>query len=110
MGVEKFEYELRGRKFELLTDHKALEDIRKKPYFNNNRVNRWIERIQDDDFSVQYIKGEFMGDADALSRQYQDENCEGLKEPEKSKQLQGKIKKHVIVKNGKEYWEFDDGT
>ncbi|KAF9762687.1 Pro-Pol polyprotein [Nosema granulosis] len=51
-----------------------------------------------------------MGDADAFNRQYQDENCEGLKEPEKSKQLQGKIKKHVIVKNGKEYWEFDDGT
>ncbi|KAF9762689.1 Retrovirus-related Pol polyprotein from transposon 17.6 [Nosema granulosis] len=28
-GVGKIEYELRGRKFELLTDHKALEKIRK---------------------------------------------------------------------------------
>ena len=39
-GIKKFEYELRGRKFILETDHKALEEIREKPYFENNRVNR----------------------------------------------------------------------
>ena len=38
--IKKFEYELRGRKIILETDHKALEKIREKPYFENNRVNR----------------------------------------------------------------------
>lgn len=31
--IKKFEYEQRGRKFILITDHKALEKIRRKPYF-----------------------------------------------------------------------------
>ena len=53
-GIKKFEYELRGRSFTLETDHKALEEIRTKPYFNNNRINRWIEQIQEFDFNVRY--------------------------------------------------------
>ncbi|KAF9742482.1 Retrovirus-related Pol polyprotein from transposon, partial [Nosema granulosis] len=28
-GIKKFEYELRGRRFRLVTDHKALEEIRR---------------------------------------------------------------------------------
>ena len=39
-GIKKFEYELRGRKFILETDHKALEKFRKKPYFVNNHVDK----------------------------------------------------------------------
>lgn len=31
-GIKKFEYELRGRKFHLMTDHKAQEEIRRKPF------------------------------------------------------------------------------
>lgn len=31
-GVKKFEYELRGRRSKLLTDQKALEEIRRKPF------------------------------------------------------------------------------
>lgn len=67
-GIKKFEYELRGRKFTLETNHKALEEIRKKPYFNNNRINRWVEQIQEFDFVVRYKRGEEMIDADAISR------------------------------------------
>jgi hypothetical protein len=72
-GVKKFEYELRGRRFEIMTDHKSLEEIREKPCFNNNRINRWIEKIQEFDFKIQYVRGENMKDADALSKQYQEE-------------------------------------
>ncbi|KAF9742974.1 Retrovirus-related Pol polyprotein from transposon 17.6, partial [Nosema granulosis] len=57
-GIEKFESDLKGRKFHLMTDHKALAEIRNKPYFNNNRINRWIEQIQEFDFTIEYIKGE----------------------------------------------------
>ena len=39
-GIGKFEYELKGRKFRLVTDHRALKEIREKPYFTNDRVNR----------------------------------------------------------------------
>ncbi|KAI5173419.1 hypothetical protein PAEPH01_1962 [Pancytospora epiphaga] len=56
-GIKKFEYELRGRRFTLVTDHKAFEKIRKKPYFENNQINRWIEKIQEFDFEVIYQKG-----------------------------------------------------
>lgn len=52
-GMKKFEYELRGRRFVLETDHKALEEIRNKPNFSNARINRWIETIQE--FILQYV-------------------------------------------------------
>lgn len=38
-GIKKFDYDLRGRRFKVTTDHKALENIRSKPNFNNNRIN-----------------------------------------------------------------------
>ena len=72
-GVKKFEYELRGRKFILVSDHKALQEIRKKAYFNNSRINRWIELIQEFDFEIQYNKGEELAVPDALSRLYEAE-------------------------------------
>lgn len=40
--VKKFEYEFKGRRFEIMMDNKALEEIRRKPSFNNNRINRMI--------------------------------------------------------------------
>ncbi|KAF9761453.1 Retrovirus-related Pol polyprotein from transposon 17.6 [Nosema granulosis] len=43
-GIKKFESDLRGRKLHLMTDHKALFEIRIKPGFNNNRINRWIKK------------------------------------------------------------------
>ena len=49
-GIQKFNLELRERKLTLETDHKALEQISKKPEFSNNRLNRWIEKIQEYNF------------------------------------------------------------
>lgn len=36
--MKKFEYELRGRKFLLETDRKALLEIRNKPALNNKNA------------------------------------------------------------------------
>jgi RNase H-like domain found in reverse transcriptase/Reverse transcriptase (RNA-dependent DNA polymerase)/Integrase core domain/Integrase zinc binding domain len=102
-GIEKFSYELRGRRFHLETDH-----IRRKPFFKNNRINRWMEKIQEYDFTIKYQKGD--GDAlvipDALSRVYEGQSPKNIKS-EKIKE--GKILKHAIEKNGKTYWKFDSG-
>ncbi|KAF9762434.1 Retrovirus-related Pol polyprotein from transposon 17.6 [Nosema granulosis] len=110
-AVEKFSYELRGRRFELMTDHKALEEIRNKPFFNNNRINRWIERIHEFYFTVLYVKGQDMTDADALSRQFQKEKTgmEIRREKMVLQQKAGKERKHKIVIEGKEYCEFSSG-
>ncbi|KAF9760990.1 Retrovirus-related Pol polyprotein from transposon 17.6 [Nosema granulosis] len=101
-GIKKFESDLRGRKFHLITDHKALAEVRCKPYFENNRINRWIENIQEFDFTIEYVKGELMTDADALSRQFESENntevskVEEIKRKELTdKQKEGKSKKHT---------------
>ncbi|KAI5151978.1 hypothetical protein ENBRE01_2475 [Enteropsectra breve] len=100
-GIKKFEYELRGRRFKLITDHKALEEIRRKAEFNNSRVNRWIEIIQEFDFEVHYNKGEELAAPDALSRLYENERGVKIKE--------GKMTKHRIVDGEKEFWIFDNG-
>ena len=104
-GIKKFEYELRGRRFKLETDHRALEEIRRRPYFENNRINRWIEAIQEYDFTVSYKKGEEMVDPDALSRQF--ENDKKKERGEKIKE--GKRKVHEIERDGKKFWRFDHG-
>ena len=110
-GIMKFAYELRGRKFQLVTDHKALEEIRRKPYFENDRVNRWVEKIQEFDFTVTYNKGEELVAADALSRIHETENNEEKqKTKEKGNQIKrGKWKTHVVKEEGKEFWKFDSG-
>lgn len=109
-AVKKFEYELRGRKFQLVSDHKALEEIRSKAEFNNARVNRWIDQIQEFDFEIKYNKGEELAVPDALSRLYEKETEKEIKRKERGlKMLEGKAKKHVIEENNQKYWQFDSG-
>ncbi|KRH93669.1 krab-a domain-containing protein [Pseudoloma neurophilia] len=105
-ALKKFEYELRGRKFKLETDHKALIEIHKKPQFNNNRINRWIELIQEFDFEIVHIKGEKMGRADQLSRV----NEKDQKKWQKGRRIrEGKEIKHQKEEKGKIYLTFDSG-
>lgn len=33
----------------------------KNPNFQNNRINRWIEKLQEYDFDIKYINDETMG-------------------------------------------------
>lgn len=94
-GIKKFEYELRGRKFVLETDHKALERIKEKIYFDNNRINRWVEKIMEFDFEIRYIKGVNMGKADELSRCMMDKKeIESFKKRKKIKEC--RWKKRVV--------------
>ncbi|KAF9761624.1 Retrovirus-related Pol polyprotein from transposon 17.6 [Nosema granulosis] len=96
-GIKIFESDLRGRKFHLMTNPKALAEIRNKPFFNNNRINRWIEKIQEFDFTIEYVKGEMMTDADALSRQF--ESVEKSEEERiKDKKRKELVKKQIYGK------------
>lgn len=113
-GIEKFSYELKGRRFHIITDHKALEHIRNKPEFSNNRINRMVEAIQDYDFSIEYKKGPELVTADALSRIYEEEtkkaNMKKKEHTEKGKKIvEGRLNKHVIEMDGEQFWRFDSG-
>ncbi len=79
--IKKFEHELWGWKFKLITDHKSLEEIINKPNFDKNRINRWIEKIQEFDFKIEYSKGKLLVVPDALSRVHEegDRKLEELK-------------------------------
>ncbi|ELQ74072.1 hypothetical protein, LTR Retrotransposon, partial [Trachipleistophora hominis] len=85
----------------LITDHKALEVIRNKPEFDNNRPNRWCEAIQQYNFTIEYSKPVNLVEADALSRIH-----EKVKEPtEVNKKTEKRYEtineKHLCTVDGK---------
>ncbi len=109
-GIKKFEYELRGRKFRLVTDHKALEEIRRKPYFSNNRINRWVEKIQEFDFTAEYQKGEELAAPDALSRLYEKDEKKAIVVRTHGDKIKArKWSKHTTDRGDMKFWRFDDG-
>lgn len=65
-----------------------------------------VEKNQQFDFKIEYIKGEEMGLADELSR---GESLCGTTESEHGKKKQRKWDKHVKTIRNKEYWIFDNG-
>lgn len=67
-AMEKVEYYLIGHRFEVITDHKAMEVMQNKLDFGTGRIARWMERFSRFDFGVTYRKGEDMVLPDALSR------------------------------------------
>jgi hypothetical protein len=67
-AMEKLAYYLHGKKFILITDHKAIEQLKTKSVFGSARVYRWFERLERFNFTVEYRKGEEIPVADALSR------------------------------------------
>ena len=106
-GMEKFSYELTGRTFHLITDHKALEEIRRRPVFSNNRINRWIEAIQEYDFTIEYQKGENLVVPDALSRVFEDENKPKKETMIKGRKIaKGRWDKHVIQVDGIDFGDL----
>ncbi|MDD9817374.1 MAG: RNase H-like domain-containing protein [Gammaproteobacteria bacterium] len=66
-AIKHFHIYLYGRKFLLRTDHSALQWLLsfRQP---EGQVARWLERLQQYDFSVEHRAGNRHGNADALSR------------------------------------------
>ena len=66
-GTEHFETYPYGRQFLARTDHSALQWLKnfKSP---KGQVARWLERLSDFDFEVEYRPGQSHGNADGLSR------------------------------------------
>lgn len=67
-AMEKLSYILLGREFDLITDHKAIEEIKKKRDFGSQKIYRWFESLERFQYKVIYKPGEQLIVADALSR------------------------------------------
>ncbi|KAF7698518.1 Retrovirus-related Pol polyprotein from transposon [Cucumispora dikerogammari] len=67
-SIKKFEFLLSGKKFNLITDYKALEQIKNKHNFGTPRIIRWLNRFNNKNFKVIYRESDKMQIPDALSR------------------------------------------
>lgn len=65
--IKKFETYLRGSKFHILTDHKALLFVQNMKLYNS-RVTRWILFLEQFDYTVEHVAGRLNTAADVLSR------------------------------------------
>jgi hypothetical protein len=88
MGMEKFSYFLIGKRFILVTDHKAIEELKRKREFGFSRIQRWFERFEKFDFEIKYRPGLEMNEADALSRSVKNRTKEEEEERKRSKILE----------------------
>ena len=76
-AVENFRNYVYGEKFEVISDHKALETALKSNHGNktySSRLTRWIDRLLLFDMEVFHQPGRTMGLADYLSRHPRDYN------------------------------------
>ena len=72
-GINHFSVYLRGRHFELFTDHKPLETMSK---IHKKTLNRLQQQLWEFDFTINYRKGDLNTAADALSRNVPSESGE----------------------------------
>jgi hypothetical protein len=67
-AMEKLQFYLVGKEFVLITDHKAMEEMKKKLEFGSSRIYRWFNRIERFQFRIRYREGKHLIAVDALSR------------------------------------------
>ena len=70
-GLEYFRYNNYGKKFNLLTDHKALQPLLKRNRAHKQysaRLTRWLDRLSHFDVNVQYTAGKNLPLTNYLSR------------------------------------------
>ena len=78
-GITRFHTYLFGVKFTLVTDHKPLEMIWKKPLKSAPpRLQRLLVKLQGYDFDVEYHPGKDLIISDALSRLPNPSKCEEI--------------------------------
>jgi hypothetical protein len=76
LGSEEVRIWVKGRKFKIEKDHKSLEEMRNNPDFENNRINRWVKKIQKFYLMIEYREGEGRVVIDALIRVFTHEEQE----------------------------------
>ena len=79
-AVGYFRHYLHGRRFTILTDHRALEWLR-KPTVRYGKLTLWALELNDFIFDIQYTPGHLMSAADALSRRVVVGRIEALSVP-----------------------------
>ena len=68
-GINRFHTYMYGRPFRVITDHKPLEKISKKPLLRAPpRLQTMLQKIQGYDFTIEYRQEKTMTLADTLSR------------------------------------------
>ena len=67
-AINFFDHFLYGRKFTVITDHKALVSLLKSKRLNR-RLHGWVLKLLDFNFEILYRPGKENNDADGLSRQ-----------------------------------------
>jgi len=75
----KWEDKLLGRKITVVTDHKALEFFKMQRRLNSRQVH-WMEFLARFDYDIMYVKGETNLVADTLSRYYESNNWDEMKD------------------------------
>ena len=75
-GLKTFRQYLLGRHFIIRTDHAALQWLKKTPSPIGQQA-RWVEQIEEFDYTIQHRPGAQHSNADAMSRRPEPILCEG---------------------------------
>ena len=73
-GCERFNHYVYGRPVDVMSDHKPLVSITKKPLVSSSQtLQRLILRLQRYEVNITYVPGKYMHVADTLSRAHLNE-------------------------------------
>lgn len=107
-AIKKFELYLKGRRFKIITDHKASIWLKDKDDFGNKRIQRWMEALQEFDFVIEYKPGVEMHEVDALSRINYDEDLQEENRKMSETQRNLIVKVHLdVAHRGPEVTEYE---
>ncbi|KRH94579.1 pol polyprotein, partial [Pseudoloma neurophilia] len=92
-AMEKLMFYLIGKRFHLVTDHKAIEMINEKKNFGNARIERWMHRFAEFDFVPIYREETSNIGTDALSR---NASFSEREVKERNKEVNTKFEKEIL--------------
>jgi hypothetical protein len=67
IALKEWRHYLYGQHFTIITDHNSLQHLHSQPHLSSRQV-RWVEFLQQFDYTIQYKPGRTNSVADALSR------------------------------------------